>query len=223
MVNAGQRTARGVGLVATVAGLGVGAGLAVLPTVTTCLASLTDDSTAAPDRALASAVVLLGAAVLVAAWAWTLACVALCVAEATCPGAPVFSSEPSLLRPRLVRALVVVTLGAVVLSAPAAAHAEESLTLPGSLRGLPLPDRTVGPAVEVRTTGVTEDVHRVRNGDSLWRIAERLLPPRSAPAQVDQAWRALYRANRAAIGPDPALIHPGVELRVPPSSTGDRP
>jgi nucleoid-associated protein YgaU len=56
----------------------------------------------------------------------------------------------------------------------------------------------------------------VRPGDTLWAIAAGRLPTRAAPAAVDRAWRSLYIANRAVIGPDPDLIHVGTELRLPP-------
>jgi resuscitation-promoting factor RpfA len=55
----------------------------------------------------------------------------------------------------------------------------------------------------------------VRNGDSLWRIAARALPPGSSTTAIDRAWRRWYRANRAVIGPDPGLLHPGEHLTAP--------
>ena len=47
------------------------------------------------------------------------------------------------------------------------------------------------------------------------RIAAEALGPGADDAEVADAWRRLYRANRAAVGPDPDLIRPGQRLRVP--------
>lgn len=55
----------------------------------------------------------------------------------------------------------------------------------------------------------------VRRGDTLWDIAARRLGPRASPAEVAAAWPRWYAANRALIGPDPALIRPGQRLRAP--------
>ncbi|GAA2361237.1 transglycosylase family protein [Streptomyces cuspidosporus] len=49
--------------------------------------------------------------------------------------------------------------------------------------------------------------YRVRPGDSLSRIALR--------ESVSGGWKALYRANRSTVGPDPDLIHPGQRLALP--------
>jgi resuscitation-promoting factor RpfA len=58
--------------------------------------------------------------------------------------------------------------------------------------------------------------HTVRPGDTLWGIAAAHLPPAwRSPATIDRYWRQVYRANRAVLGPDPDLIHPGTRLRVP--------
>jgi hypothetical protein len=59
-------------------------------------------------------------------------------------------------------------------------------------------------------------VHTIRPGDTLWGIAAAHLPAGSrSPAQVDGYWRQIYAANRAAIGSDPDMIHPGTRLKVP--------
>ena len=52
-------------------------------------------------------------------------------------------------------------------------------------------------------------------GDCLWDIAARLVGPRASNAAIDRGWRAIYNANRAAIGDDPGLIHPGLVLTIP--------
>ena len=52
-------------------------------------------------------------------------------------------------------------------------------------------------------------------------IASRMLGSHR-PAEVDAGWRALYRANLAAIGEDPDLVRTGTVLHVPaPLSGGD--
>lgn len=59
--------------------------------------------------------------------------------------------------------------------------------------------------------------HTVRPGDTLWGIAAAHLPAASrSAAAVDRYWRRVYRANRATVGRDPDLIHPGTRLVVPP-------
>lgn len=56
----------------------------------------------------------------------------------------------------------------------------------------------------------------VKPGDSLWRIASRLLGSNATNPQIDAAWRRIYKANATAIGSNPSLIHPGLELTLPP-------
>jgi nucleoid-associated protein YgaU len=56
----------------------------------------------------------------------------------------------------------------------------------------------------------------VQPGDSLWAIAADHLPPGAGNAQIAQAWPTWWSANRAAVGPNPDLIHPGLSL-TPPS------
>ena len=70
----------------------------------------------------------------------------------------------------------------------------------------------------------------VRPGDTLWDIARRHLPASATSSDVARAWPRWYAANRAVIGPDPALLRPGTRLRSPdrrpagtPASTHDRP
>lgn len=96
------------------------------------------------------------------------------------------------------------------------------------LSGLELPERQAGDVVAPGSLAeVVQDSARgsapvpprrgvvVRGGDSLWRIAEDLLPDAAGTARVDRAWRLLYAANRDRVGADPDLVHPGTSLRVP--------
>ncbi|QIK68375.1 LysM peptidoglycan-binding domain-containing protein [Nocardioides sp. HDW12B] len=101
---------------------------------------------------------------------------------------------------------------------------------------LPLPHRPVGglataatprpapaPAVAPRPDADAPVV--VRPGDTLWALASRhLLAPDASDGQVDAAWRRLYAANRAVLGPDPDLIRPGSRLDLPaPAPTEGHP
>ena len=52
-------------------------------------------------------------------------------------------------------------------------------------------------------------------GDCLWDIAARLIGSGASNAAIDRGWRAIYATNRAAIGDDPGLIHPGLVLTIP--------
>jgi nucleoid-associated protein YgaU len=56
----------------------------------------------------------------------------------------------------------------------------------------------------------------VVEGDCLWSIAADRLGPDATNPAIDRAWRAIYTANRDAIGDDPNLIFPGLELALPP-------
>ncbi|MBT5851524.1 MAG: hypothetical protein HOH36_13910 [Acidimicrobiaceae bacterium] len=61
----------------------------------------------------------------------------------------------------------------------------------------------------------------VQRGDHLWSVAEATLTDRAtdgaAPSkrQVARYWQRLITGNRAAIGADPDLIHPGIMLVLP--------
>ena len=58
----------------------------------------------------------------------------------------------------------------------------------------------------------------VEPGDHLWAIAEATLADRGGPsgeAEIAVYWREVIAVNRATIGPDPDLIHPGTVLTLP--------
>ncbi len=113
--------------------------------------------------------------------------------------------------PGLVRRAAAAALGASLVTAPAVATA--AVIDPGvggvtvSTSILDRPTATVAPAP---VTGVL-----VRPGDSLWAIAARALGPQAAVAAVAAEWPRWYAANRAVIGPDPGLLHPGQWLVAP--------
>ena len=123
----------------------------------------------AGDRSAASelTVLLTGgcALLLLLAWLWLLAAVGVCTHDALRAGAG--PPPASVLRPRLVRALVATVLGAAALAVPPAAHADSTRTqgnlVPHDvidaspaghttgrrvLAGLPVPDRSVGGVIE---------------------------------------------------------------------------
>ena len=68
--------------------------------------------------------------------------------------------------------------------------------------------------VDTVPTVDTVDTVTVAAGDSLWAIAARQLPSAS-DAEVATAWPQWHEVNRAVIGDDPDLIHPGQRLLVP--------
>lgn len=120
----------------------------------------------------------------------------------------------------LQRALLAGAVGALALlglGPPAQAGAgrpvgdpdRRALGATAALEGLPLPDRTLGSAEHTIT---------VRPGDSLWRIAGRLLPG-ADDVELVAAMRSLHTHNRGILGPDPDLLHPGQRLRLPDTLT----
>ncbi|WP_457206939.1 LysM peptidoglycan-binding domain-containing protein, partial [Nocardioides sp. P5_C9_2] len=133
----------------------------------------------------------------------------------------------------LTRRLVLAACGAAVVAGvatPAMAGQGGDLE---RLTGLPLPDRAtaralatvapphVAPAPSRRTPVAAAprgDEVIVRAGDSLWSLAAARLPATAGPGEVEDAWRAVYAANRAEIGADPGLIRPGQRLHLPPST-----
>ncbi|MGN6754249.1 MAG: LysM peptidoglycan-binding domain-containing protein [Intrasporangium sp.] len=66
-----------------------------------------------------------------------------------------------------------------------------------------------------RTSGVPDDVVTVRRGDSLWSLAARHLGPGATDREIALMWPHWYAVNADVIGPDPDLIRPGQQLRIP--------
>ncbi|SFB75122.1 LysM domain-containing protein [Nocardioides terrae] len=80
--------------------------------------------------------------------------------------------------------------------------------MPAAVAGLPFPARAMDLPAEARHVVV------VRPGDSLWAITARHAP-QADDAEVGSGWRRLYARNRAVVGDDPSLIHPGQHLVLP--------
>ncbi|WP_413759781.1 peptidoglycan DD-metalloendopeptidase family protein [Streptomyces sp. MMBL 11-3] len=119
---------------------------------------------------------------------------------------------------RLTRSIAAAGTGGAALALPlfgaAGAHAAtpqsaaDSVTSASNLAGeTPKSAPAAGKKAEARQTGtekVTTRTYAVRSGDSLSKIADT--------QDVDGGWKKLYSDNRAAVGSDPSLIHPGLKL-----------
>ncbi len=85
----------------------------------------------------------------------------------------------------------------------------------------PAPTRGPAPPPAAPTVGLPVGApapaapYFVEAGDCLWSIAQRALGSSATNADIDRGWRTVYDANRAAIGDDPNLIHPGLMLNLP--------
>ena len=133
----------------------------------------------------------------------------LLTAGARLPGAvgEALTSAAAAITPRLFRRVVALGLGFAVVGGASPAFAAEAPTAADG----PALDRPASAAsTAMPVTPVT-----VQPGDCLWTIASRQLGADAPAAQVAASWPRWYAANRAAIGADPDLIHPG-QLLVPP-------
>ncbi|MCX6401968.1 MAG: LysM peptidoglycan-binding domain-containing protein [Propionibacteriales bacterium] len=124
-------------------------------------------------------------------------------------------------RPGPVRTLLLSACGVAALSTTTtvAAVASDEPRAPLSaevLDGLPLPDRATGAEPPAAHHRADSSVVRVRTGDTLWAIAARSLGPAASQADVASYLRRIHATNATAIGPDPDLIHPDQQLRLPP-------
>jgi LysM repeat protein len=154
-----------------------------------------------------------GALVACGLWAWLVTGVVVAQAltgrsQAATPGVP-----------HWVRTLVLLACGLAVVSAPAAQAADGGhggRPDPREvLAGLPPPERVLGGLRPV--TAAPEPVarvHVVRPGDTLWDIAATDLGP-ADHERITAHWHRIYRLNRAVVGAEPDLIHPGQQLRMP--------
>jgi hypothetical protein len=79
---------------------------------------------------------------------------------------------------------------------------------------------TATPSAPTRSTPAPPpETVTVRPGDTLWELAAAELPGADARA-VARAWPSWWTANRAVIGDDPDLLHPGQQLVRPSQATG---
>jgi nucleoid-associated protein YgaU len=103
-----------------------------------------------------------------------------------------------------------------VTDAPAAVTPPRpEVVLRGGVSPTPPPPTAV-PAPPPVNAAMPASTYTVRPGDCLWSIAEQVLGRGAAARAVDRGWRAIYAANRDAVGADPNLIHPGLVLVLPP-------
>ncbi|MBK5307455.1 MAG: LysM peptidoglycan-binding domain-containing protein [Frankiaceae bacterium] len=126
--------------------------------------------------------------------------------------------------PAAVRRLVEMSLGLTVAvgglaGSPAFASPAIPPAPPAATASLDWPADT-SPTLDWNPPAPTTDPVRARPvvvqpGDSLWAVAADHLPPGASAARIATAWPAWWAANREAVGADPDLIHPGLELHPP--------
>lgn len=168
-------------------------------------------SLAAGDRTgvpFDAALVSLAAVVLVACLGWSWVATTVTVAGALhgrswqVPGCP-----------DAVRRAVLAACGVAVLATAAPVAADQPAGSPPQaaeahlLDGLPYPDRAIGGAPAPTVT--------VQPGDTLWALAAAGLPDDATDAEITRGWQRIWRDNRASVGPDPDLIHPGTTVHLP--------
>ncbi|NJQ14393.1 transglycosylase family protein [Streptomyces bohaiensis] len=76
------------------------------------------------------------------------------------------------------------------------------------------PDAPAAAGARAQTEGAASALHEVEAGDNLSRIADT--------HRVPGGWQSLYELNRAVIGKDPDLIHPGQRLSLAEASAPAR-
>lgn len=120
--------------------------------------------------------------------------------------------------PAFVRHAVLVACGLGLAAAAAPSYALDD-PAPNPLQGLTVPsvpDTQPAPQGPTqRPTGPNSTHVVVRPGQSLWRLAERHLPAGADAATVADLVSRLHALNRAQIGADPDVIHPGLRLQLP--------
>jgi nucleoid-associated protein YgaU len=106
--------------------------------------------------------------------------------------------------PRALRRVLMTACGVALAASMAPAHADAGQS------GLP-----PTPVASMAGAPPTAPAVDVRQGDSLWRLAEAELPADASPADIERQWRAIWRANHDTVGADPDLILPGQHLTMP--------
>ncbi|MFJ3442715.1 transglycosylase SLT domain-containing protein [Streptomyces sp. NPDC086081] len=98
----------------------------------------------------------------------------------------------------ITRGVVAVGTGGAALTLPLLGATHASAAEPQSAPAAQTVPQAVQPATSLTYT--------VAKGDTLYGIAEKY--------DVSGGWKQLYKANRAAVGDDPAVIHAGLKLKV---------
>ncbi|MEV0171649.1 LysM peptidoglycan-binding domain-containing M23 family metallopeptidase [Streptomyces sp. NPDC050803] len=114
---------------------------------------------------------------------------------------------------RFTRSIAVAGTGGAALALPllgaTGAHAATPQSVSEkAVQSLPVADKKAAEkkATEKKTAATGSKTYTVRSGDYLSKIADE--------QDVSGGWRKLYQDNRAAVGTDPSLIHPGLELSI---------
>ncbi|MGW0614456.1 transglycosylase SLT domain-containing protein [Streptomyces sp. NPDC002788] len=100
----------------------------------------------------------------------------------------------------LTRGVVAVGTGGAALTLPLLGATHASAVEPQSAPA------TVAQSVPQAAQPAKSLTYTVAKGDSLYGIADKY--------DVSGGWKQLYKDNRAAVGDNPKLIHPGLELKV---------
>ncbi len=171
------------------------------------------------------------AALVAGTWLWLVTTVV--VGEALCGRVAGAADHGARGVPRAVRGAVLAACGVALVVPVGAASAAEPSHPSQALHGLPMPDRATSTsawgAAALRSAAapaVHDDgapahaarTHVVRTGDTLWSLAAADLSPTADADDVTRRWHRLHQLNRAVIGDDPDLIHPGQRLHLPPAA-----
>jgi hypothetical protein len=200
------------------------------------LAVLTPGTVTAATASGADESALVAAVAIALAWvvAARLAIAAVAAAVAVLPGAvgAVAGRVAGAATPAMLKSLVGAAVGVWVLGGPVApcfAAVADNGPGPGAAR-LPVLDRLIdnrpgnADSQSASCWPPRSDAARhaparlvvVRSGDTLWGIAASRLPADHRTGDIARSWPRWFAENRAAIGPDPGVIHSGLALRPPP-------
>jgi hypothetical protein len=154
-----------------------------------------------------------GVAAVGAAWLWTVTTL-VTVEAARGGGRRPVRGVPAPLRRLVLAACGVALTGGLTtpaLATPGELHQDQTgASTTALVQGLPLPDRATtgalpgGARMSRQGRPPAAPVVVVRAGDTLWDLADE-----------SPAWHRIYALNRDVIGPDPDLIRPGQQLRLP--------
>lgn len=98
--------------------------------------------------------------------------------------------------------------------APTAASSDTQETAP-TPEEAPTPENTTTPDGLTPPSSPASNTYTVKAGDCLWNIARRALPEGASNAAIASEWQSWYQHNRAVIGANPDLLHPGQILHAP--------